>query len=240
MFHQSISGEVLPPVSRPVREVAGMLRGMGTLPTLALRHGQVPRGDGGVVRVLPGYLTSDLSTIALRRYLATLGYTVHGWGLGTNRGDVGASVRSLLPVIRQDAQTSGAPVRLVGWSLGGVVARELAKADPRLVRHVVTLGSPVVGGPKYTLAAASYRAQGLDVEAIADQVAARNAAAMPVPVTAIYSKGDGVVAWQACLDPHPDSPVEHIEVRGSHAELGFSPPVLRLVATALARPVPAG
>ncbi len=229
-FHPTIDpSTVVVPRVNPWREAVGVARGAATLPTLAVRPSH--RGDGGTVRVLPGYGTNDLSTVALRGFLRNRGYRVSGWGLGTNRGDVEHYARLMVNLCRDDARESGRKVRLVGWSLGGVIARETARRVPDVISQVVTLGSPIVGGAKYTAVAGRYQGEGLDrIDAI---VAARNAQPMPVPVTALYSKADTVVAWQACIDPNPLSPTRHIEVKGTHSELGFSPEVFRLIAKAL-------
>jgi pimeloyl-ACP methyl ester carboxylesterase len=233
MFHPSVAGhDVVPPTPAPVAEAIGVARGMATLPSLALRR--PPRGDGGIVRVLPGYLTGDSATVVMRGTLRALGYRSAGWGLGVNRGNVPVLAGQVAALVGRDAEESGRPVRLVGWSLGGVIAREAARLRPEAVSHVVTLGTPIVGGPVYTAAATSYAADGWDLDEVAATVAARNAEPMPVPVTALFSRDDTVVAWQACLDPNPLSPTRHIEVPGRHAELGFSPRVLRVVAQALA------
>jgi pimeloyl-ACP methyl ester carboxylesterase len=126
------------------------------------------------------------------------------------------------------------PVALVGWSHGGVIARELARQAPEAVARVITFGTPVVGGAKYTAVAPLFRERGLDLDRLEREIAARNAAhPILVPITAIYSCEDAVVAWQACLDPdNPD--VEHVEVGGSHAGLGINPDVFGLVADRLA------
>ncbi len=223
---------MVPPTPAPLAEALGVARGIATLPALALRR--PPRGDGGMVRVLPGYLTGDSATVVVRGTLRALGYRTAGWGLGVNRGDVPALAARVAELVDRDVAASGRPVRLVGWSLGGVIAREAARLRPAAVAHVVTMGSPVVGGPVYTAAATSYAADGWDLDAVAAMVARRNAEPMPVPVTALFSRDDTVVAWQACLDPNPLSPTRHIEVPGRHAELGVSPRVLRVVAKALA------
>lgn len=231
-FHPSVDPDsVVAPRGNPVREAAGFARGAITLPSLALRRGA--RGDGGVVRILPGYGTGDLSTVALRGFLRSRGYLVRGWGLGMNSGDVDRFAGLVADLCRGDARQIGRPVRIVGWSMGGVIGREAARRAPDAISHVVTLGSPIVGGPKYTAVAPAFGVQGWQVDRIAQIVATRNAEPMPVPVTAIYSKQDTVVAWQACLDPNPLSPTRHVEVRGTHAELGFSPSVFRIVAQAL-------
>jgi pimeloyl-ACP methyl ester carboxylesterase len=194
-----------------------------------------PRGDGGPVLVLPGFGTNDSSTALLRAYLAWLGYDARGWGLGLNRGPLPELLTRVIEVLARTHGAARRRVRLVGWSLGGVLAREAAREQPQLVERVVTFGTPVVGGPKYTVAAEVYRRQGHDLDAYEASVAARDKVPLRVPVTAIYSRADGVVAWQACIDP-TNRGVEHVEVGGAHLGLGFNPDVFRIVAERLARP----
>jgi len=199
---------------------------------LAPVFASAPRGDRGAVLVLPGFGTGDGSTVLLRRFLGLLGYRVAGWGLGINRGDVPALIPRV--IARAEQHAAGKRVRLVGWSLGGTLAREAARERPELVERVVTLGTPAVGGPKYTAVGAAYRRRGYDLDAIERQVAERERTPIRVPVTAIYSRGDGVVAWRACIDRHTPG-VEHVEVSGTHTGLGFNPDVYRIVADRLAR-----
>jgi pimeloyl-ACP methyl ester carboxylesterase len=226
------------PISAPsriglLREATGLLepaRLAWSLPRLA----GLPRGAGEPVMVLPGFGTSDRATWVLRRYLDYLGYDVHGWGLGRNHGRVPALIPRIIDAVAAvHAAAAGEPVRLLGWSLGGYLARETARERPDLVQRVITLGSPVVGGPKYTVTGRHYAANGYDLDEIEAFVAARDAVPLKVPVTAIFSKRDGVVAWRACIDRvNPD--VEHVEVRATHFGLGLSPDVLELVARRLA------
>ena len=215
----------------------GEWRALLELPRLALRAPALarrPRGAGEPVMVLPGYRTSDASTLVLRRYLRWLGYEAEGWGLGRNHGNAW----SLLPEIQERAEHLAhrlqTPVALIGWSLGGVLAREVARDLPDAVECVITLGAPVVGGPKYTRAASVYRARGVDLDAIEAAVDARYRVPLTRPVTAIFSRRDGIVAWNACIDarsPH----VEHVEVETTHFGMGVSPDVLSVIATRLAR-----
>jgi pimeloyl-ACP methyl ester carboxylesterase len=123
---------------------------------------------------------------------------------------------------------------LVGWSLGGYIAREYAREHPDEIRKVVTLGSPVVGGPRYTATAGWYRSQGHDLDEIERTIAERYATPLRVPVTAIYSRRDGVVAWRACIDKWSPR-VRHIEVSETHVGLGFAPRVLAIVADEVER-----
>jgi pimeloyl-ACP methyl ester carboxylesterase len=222
-----------PPRIGLVREPLGMLE----LPRLLLNGPSLaaqPRGNGEPVVVLPGFGASDTSTFVLRSYLGLLGYEARGWGLGRNTGDVRGFVPRVIALTARLAEKCGAPVRLIGWSLGGVIARETARERPDLVARVVTLGSPVVGGPKYTLVADTYRRQGFDLDAIEAAVAERNRIPIRVPVTAIYSRYDGVVAWRACVDESSAS-AEHVEVTTTHLGLGFAADVYRIIAQRLAR-----
>jgi pimeloyl-ACP methyl ester carboxylesterase len=196
----------------------------------------LPRGDGHPVLVIPGFMASDLSTRPLCRALAQLGYDAHGWGLGRNTG-APAAVRDGMRARLQALQSqAGRKVSVIGWSLGGVYARELARQAPQLVRRVITLGSPINGHPHANNADALYRqinrrpAGAVDWEGFN-----RRRVPPPVPCTAIYSKSDGVVAWRCSLeDPAPNT--ENVEVIGSHFGLGVNPQVLRVIAARLARP----
>jgi pimeloyl-ACP methyl ester carboxylesterase len=192
-----------------------------------------PRGDGGPVMVVPGFATDDDWTTSLRRFLADIGHDVHGWGLGRNHGRVADLIPKLVDRTARLAETAGRRVRLVGWSLGGYLVRETARERPELVERVVTLGAPVVGGPKYTASAPMYRKKGYDLDAIEADVDAREAAPITVPVDAVYSRSDGVVAWRACIDRVTPG-VRHHEVGSSHLGLVASPDVFRLVAELLA------
>ena len=199
-------------------------------PSLALGR----RGSGQPVLVFPGYLAGDLTTIPLRNYLCYLGYRVRGWGLGVNRGNVEKLLPKVLERTDELAQRTGEAVRLLGWSLGGVLARETARERPELVQQVVTLGTPVIGGPKYTTVAKMFETRtGLSLDDIEAAVREREKIPIHVPVTAIYSRLDGVVSWPACIDRN-NPQVEHIEVRSSHAGLGLDPDVYRILAQKLA------
>jgi pimeloyl-ACP methyl ester carboxylesterase len=214
------------------REALGVLE----LPRLLLNAPDLaaqPKGSGQPVVLLPGYGAGDGSTALLRLYLRYLGYDACGWGLGTNTGDVPALIPKAAQLVAEIAAETRQPVRLIGWSLGGYLAREAARERPTAVSRVITLGSPVIGGPKYTAVADVYRRQGYDLDAIEAGVADRERIPLQVPVTAIYSKTDGVVAWRACIDSQNRN-IEHVEVRTTHLGLGFAPDVYRVIAQRLA------
>ena len=207
------------------------------LALLALRYPRLltePRGDGHPVLVLPGYTASDRSTQSLRRYLKLLGYDARGWGLGRNSGNVAVHAPQVTEIVSELSATTGKKASLIGWSMGGVISREVALHHPHWVRRVITMGSPITGGPKYTAFADQLASEGVDLEAIEAHVHHRQRMSPPlqVPVTAIFSRRDGVVAWQACIDQINLS-VEHVEVKSSHLGLGFDPEVYRLIARRL-------
>lgn len=230
-YHKPVS--ITPPRSAPVRELIGFASAFATSPLAFLER--MPKGDGSSVLVIPGFLTSDRSTVVLRRFLRSRGYRAYGWNLGRNNGRVYALLPKVVERLEEIRGRSTGPIHLVGWSLGGVLAREAARHRPEDVRRIVTLGTPVIGGPKYTAAASYYRKRGIDVDAIEADVKERNAVPLGVPVSAIFSKNDRVVAWRAQFDDNPDNDVDHLEVRTTHAGLGFSPSVLSLLARELAR-----
>jgi alpha-beta hydrolase superfamily lysophospholipase len=190
---------------RLLGELVGFAHGLARTPTLALDWRTLPRGDGPVL-VLPGFATTDTSTVVIRSVLDRLGYASYGWGLGRNHGNHTTLLPRVVERIARLASDHGEPLLLVGWSLGGMFAREATRLAPERVRGIVTLGTPLVGGGE---------------------------GGIPVPITAIYSKRDAVVPWHYCIDP--DSQVEHVEVDATHFELGVSPEVLRIVAATLAR-----
>lgn len=221
-----------PSSSSALREARGLIE----LPRLLLKFpalARQPRGNGEPVLILPGYGAGDGSTLILKGYLRLLGYRARGWGLGKNHGAASDSLPRLLRRLGNLSRRSKQKVAIIGWSFGGYLARELARERPDLVRLVITLGTPVIGGPKYTAAAESYRKRGIDIEAIAAEVEQRNRMGnLEVPVVAFYSRADGLVAWQACID-HQTPNVEHVEVKAAHLGFGFSADVYKVIAQRL-------
>lgn len=220
-------------------ELPRALAELGSLPLAAPLLASAPRGDGHSVLVLPGFLTSDASTTILRRYLTRLGYDAHAWELGRNLGPraIGREGEKLVARLAQVHERTGEKVSLVGWSLGGVMARLVARRVPDAVRQVITLGSPFAGSPRSTNVWRAYEVMtGQKVDDAHTQGQLRESATpIPVPATAIYSREDGVVAWQGCLEP--EGPIsDNIQVHGSHCGLGVNPAVLYAVADRLAQP----
>ena len=186
--------------------------------------------------VVPGFATDDGWTQRLRGFVTAIGYDAVGWGLGRNRGNVQKLIPAVIQQTERLAMDSGRPVRLIGWSLGGYLAREVARDESELVERVITLGAPIVGGPSYTATASRYVRKGFDLREIQEKVLERERRPINVPVFAIYSRSDGVVAWRACIDRFDNPCVEHHETQSSHLGMVNSPKVFRLVADLLAGP----
>jgi hypothetical protein len=168
----------------------------------------VKRGSGEPVLLLPGLGAGDGSLGALRGYLTTLGYRAVGWGLGTNDGDLERLLPRAGRVLEQLVTRRGRPAALVGQSLGGHVARELAREHPALVAQVITFGTPML----------------------------RPRSRQPIrcPVTVMYSNVDRIVPWRSCIDPDPSA--NNIEVTSTHLGMGIDPDVWRVVARQLHSP----
>ena len=186
--------------------------------------------------VLPGLGASDRATTAIRTYLGFLGHQAHGWKRGRNVRPTGADLLAVAAQIRALHAEAGAPVSLVGWSRGGIIAREAARMAPEAVRMVITLGSPFAAPAATNVAAVWRRLTGEPFPAPAPEQLRALAAPLPVPSTSIYSRSDGVVAWRACRQAEgPRS--ENVEVRGAHLGLVFNPAALWVIADRLAQPI---
>ena len=135
--------------------------------------------------------------------------------------------------VQQRAEHHGKPMVLIGWSLGGVVARECARELPDQVAQVITFGTPVVGGPKYSAAAPLFRRRNMDLDWIEQQISKRDQQPIEQPITIIYSKSDGIVGWQASID-QVSPKAHHIEIDAAHLGMGFNRQVWQAVANSLA------
>jgi len=197
----------------------------------------LPRGDDHPVLVLPGFLASSRSTRPLRNFIADLGYKAHRWKLGYNMGYSFKLHYGMRDRVTELVDRYGEKISLVGWSLGGVYARELAREMPDIVRQVISMGSPFRGHPESSNAHRIFNLiSEVPYEQIPESFLQHMAHAPPVPTTALYTRGDGVVAWQSTVELSERLDVENIHVGGAHLGLGFNPRALLAIADRLAQP----
>jgi len=205
--------------------------------SLAVLLAMAPHGDGHPVLVLPGLLAGDPSTFGLRTYLGYLGYAVAGWELGRNIGPTRHVIDGLRRRVAEVADRHGRPMSVIGWSLGGIFAREIARERPDLVRQVITLGSPFqMQHPDEAPAYKAYERfafHHVDPAELPPPEIVRPP--LPRPTTAVYSRLDGLVSWRACLE-ETDGRRENVEVYSSHLGYGHNPAVLWVIADRLAQP----
>jgi pimeloyl-ACP methyl ester carboxylesterase len=228
-----------PSAAPPSRALLALeMRGLLDMPALIASApflATAPRGRRHSVVVLPGLGTDDRSTIPIRRFLSLLGYDVHGWNLGTNIRPSSVDVPRIAQQVVGLHRATGLGVSLVGWSRGGIMAREVARQVPEAVRMVATLGSPFAGPMASNVGSIWKLLTGRSWPGADSEQVQLISKPVPVPATSIYTRQDGVAAWQACLEEEgPER--ENIEVRTTHIGLGMHPPALWAIADRLALP----
>ena len=225
-----------------VRDLVVGVADAAALPTGFFALSRVPRSDGHAVLVLPGFLSPDQPTWPLRWYLTQLGYRVHPWGLGYNMGfstsyhyDIEALIEHRLKEVF--IESGDRKISLVGWSLGGLYAKVVARRYPALIRDVITLGSPISGDTSKVSVTRIY--EWVSKMSFANPEFARKLREFTqplegVPITALYCKRDGVVPWRNAREK-PGPLVQNIEVAAAHIGMGFDAFVLYLIAHRLAK-----
>ena len=195
-------------------------------------------GDGHPVVVYPGLGGGAFTTSHLRSFLKDSGFTAHDWGGGVNTGPEGIFddwLGSLDDRVRELHRSHGRKVSLVGWSLGGVYAREIAKRCPDSVRQVITLGTPFasLGGGNH--AGTVFKLLNRDRAHLPPELQTRLRERPPVPTTSVYSKTDGIVSWRGCIEKKTERS-ESVEVSASHLGMVTHPQVLRVIVDRLSQP----
>lgn len=222
-------------LAEPSRALVELASFFALRPAMSL----LPRGDGHGVLVLPGFMASDTSTRPMRSLLSSLDYTVEGWDLGRNVRVDNNRVKAMQNCVEALHDRSGGKVSIIGWSLGGVFARELAKMMPDKVRLVISLGSPITDDRGHTNASRLFEwLNGTDPEPVRQGMFTGLDVAPPVPTTSILTKTDGVVGWRGSVQAKTDpaAQTENIEVIASHLGLGVNPAVMMAIADRLAQP----
>ncbi|WP_108812200.1 alpha/beta fold hydrolase [Sphingorhabdus sp. Alg231-15] len=194
-----------------------------------------PKGDGRPIFLIPGYGGSELSMGPLKGFLSGLDYDVSDWGLGRNQGSVNRDIERFTAIAEaQYYANDQRPLTLIGWSLGGIIAREVARLSPDLVREVITMGTPIIGGPKYTTPGQRYaKSVQINLDRFEEEVHERNSIGFSQPLTVLYSNRDGIVGPDIAKDIY-NPQARNIKVDGGHFGLGFNPRVWRIIADTLA------
>lgn len=199
----------------------------------------LPSGDGHPVVLFPGLGADKACMAPLSDLCAELGYQALDWGRGVNtgpEGEVDEWIAELAAQVHAVSCLHERRVSLVGWSLGGLYAREIARLLPDTVRQVITLGSPFGGDGDATNVGWLFRVLSGRKARLDEALAQRLHSTPPVPTTSVFSRSDGVVAWQACQDPLQTPLAENVEVEGSHVGLVWHPKAWRVIADRLAQP----
>ena len=259
--NDSQSATLAPPSRRMMLLEARVFADMArmTLPLIGASCRPRAAEADSLVIVLPGFGADDRYTKPLRHFLDRRGFLVEGWGLGRNLAGLNLphaidklspdwpvdwtrtyNGESCVPFladrmtdrVRERHEATGRPVTLIGWSLGGYIARETARDLPEIVDRVITLGSPIIGGPKYTAAADNFRKRGQDLDLIEELIHKRESRPIRQPITAIVSKTDAIVSRDAAIDRYSEN-VDHIEIDASHLGLAFNPTVWRHIVDTL-------
>lgn len=197
-------------------------------------------GDGHPVLIFPGLAADGSSVAPLREHCRSLGYTAFDWGRGYNtgpQGDLDAWLGELAVHVEELLAGHTQPATLIGWSLGGLYAREVAKLLAPRLRQVITIGTPFNAQADHSNVGWLFRALGGSAPAFDAALTKRLRTPPPLPTTSIYSRTDGVVAWQTCRHHQRSRFAEDIEVVGSHIGLGWNRAVLGIVEDRL-RPQP--
>lgn len=209
---------------------------LGAVKALMPLARQLPEGDGHGVLCLPGFMASERSFGPMRDFLTARNYQPFDWDQGRNYGLRDGLIEALLDRISELADETGGKISLIGWSLGGIFARELAKRHPKAIRQVIALGSPFTGPPTATHAYKLYERMAghsadnppipLDLETVP-----------PHPFTSVFTRTDGIVNWKTCLQKHAQNHDnwENIEVRASHCGIGVNPASFYVIADRLAQ-----
>ncbi len=220
--------------TEPLRAAADLARLVALSPFLRL----APQGDGHPVLVVPGFLAEDWTTVPMRTYLRSLGYPAYRWRLGRNIGPTDDVVSGIEWSVKRLSEMHGTKVTLIGWSLGGVMAREVSRTAPDAIRQVITLGSPFgMEDPRQSRISNVY-ARYLDYHAEQCRFGVTfvpSREPLAVPSTTIYTRSDGIVAWHTCVQ-RVDRHSENIEVTGAHCGLGHNAAALLAIGDRLAEP----
>ena len=228
-------GAAPPGISSSIRELSAYIRARPGISLDSMIAG-AQRGDGHSVLVIPALLADDTQTDDLRAFLSALGYSAFGWEQGPNVGPTARILKGATARLSSLSAVHG-KVSIVGFSMGGLFARWLAREALGSVRQVITIGSPFMDASRSTVVPMGVFVKlwpGTDVRGMVEEVGKP----LGVPSTSVFSRDDGIVDWRSCRDPSAAADA-NVEVEGTHVNMTANPAVLRVLATRLARAVTA-
>jgi len=219
----------LPTFGRLIREPLGISELVNIIPARDMLDG-LPPGDGQPVMVIPGLTTNDISTQIIRTWLKTKGFNAYGWGLGINIRYTMDLERKLAERVDQLCQRHGQKVAVIGWSLGGITMRLLARHIPDNISQLISLGAPFSGIKGRTYVGWWYELlAGESIKDFREDWTSEIAQQPTMPSTSIYSKTDGMVSWEYCIDWETGPQTQNIEVQCNHLGFGMNPVVWMIV-----------
>jgi pimeloyl-ACP methyl ester carboxylesterase len=211
------------------RELFGIIDLAGLVVQIPQIKNLPKSGNGEIVLVIPGYGTNDFIMTPLRNFLNHLGYSARGWSLGENHGNVPQLLEQVKDLIVNLHKESNQKIIIIGWSLGGYIGREAARDHQDLVEKVITLGSPIIGGPKYTSIGDIYsKRYDIDLEILEKEIDDRFEIPIEIPLYSIYSKYDSIVSWESCIDKYSPCVINQ-EVNSTHIGLIVNYDVYKLI-----------
>jgi hypothetical protein len=225
-------------ISRPSLALLGTEPWRAAMEFMSFKFSGIPprtpvrAGDGHPVIIFPGLATDGSVVEPLRDYCQSLGYEAIDWGQGFNtgpRGDMDEWLAELALHTSGILNRYDAKATLIGWSLGGIYAREMAKMLAPQVRQVITIGTPFNADADHTNVGWLFRLLSGAPAGIAPELSQRLRTPPPLPTTSIYSRSDGLVAWETCRHAESSKWVQDVEINGSHIGMGWNPAVLQVI-----------
>ena len=226
----------LPSIARMIAEPFGLTELVNVIPAWGILE-SLPNGNGEPVMVIPGLTTNDISTTIVRKFLKFKGFNVYGWELGVNIKYSDSLEEKLIKRIDDIYQKHQQKVSIIGWSLGGITMRLLAKHEPKNIKQLIALGAPVAKITGATNVTWWYQLLTQEKTEDFNQQWAKDISAKPtMPSTSIYSKTDGMVSWEYCMDWETGPQTQNIEVLCNHLGFGMTPTVWYILVDRLRQP----
>ena len=214
----------IPSVGRFLLEPLGLLEILNNRASQSILKG-LSNGNGELVVLIPGFGTGDVLTSLLRNYLKSKNFNVYGWDCGINWKYSEEIEEKFIHKLNELTEKHQQKVTLVGYSLGGVTARIIANRIPNKIKQVIIVGTPIqkINGQNNLEFIYPLLMMGEKIEDFNPVWVKEIATVLPMPSTSIYSKKDGIVPWQNCMDWETGPTTENVEIFSSHLAMFTTP-----------------